>query len=177
MASSLRNTLQELAASFASEVLEALRGMSLEDILTATRGGIVPPSAADGVSQRGKRRDDDGISTAPRAEGRLPRRSADAIGEVVTRIVELLATHPHGLRSEQIRDALGLRANEMPRPLKEGLAQNRIVKEGEKRATTYFAAKPRGKAKSASSSGKRRGPGKRAGGAGPGPDASGSSAD
>lgn len=146
MASSLRNTLEELAAAFAADVLDALRGMSLEDILTVTRDGLRVPEAA---TARGPR--PASVLVAPdglhRPDARLRRRSADAIGAVVTRIVELLAAHPKGLRSEQIRDALGLRANEMPRPLREALAQSRVVKEGEKRATTYFAARARGRAK------------------------------
>ncbi len=51
----------------------------------------------------------------------------------------LLQRKPDGLRSEDIRAELGLASNEMPRPLAEGLKSKRLSKEGEKRATVYFA--------------------------------------
>jgi hypothetical protein len=154
---SLRNIIHELAATFASNVLDALRAMSLEEILAATHPGAV-----------GRRRDGAALSaSSPRMGGaanstskthtrggRLPRRSADAIDEVVARIVELLAAHPQGLRAEELREALGLRANEMPRPLKQGLDANQLVKEGEKRATTYFLPSRSKKAKAKASGGK-----------------------
>lgn len=61
------------------------------------------------------------------------------IGSVVQDIVSLLGKHPEGLRSEQIRSALGLQAKELPRPLADGLTAGTITKVGQKRATTYFA--------------------------------------
>jgi hypothetical protein len=54
-------------------------------------------------------------------------------------MVALLRAHPTGLRSEQIRAELGLRANEMPRPIAMALSKKKIRKTGQKRATTYFA--------------------------------------
>jgi hypothetical protein len=77
--------------------------------------------------------------------GRLARRSAEDIGGVVQSIVSLLESNPNGLRAEQIRGALGLDAKELPRPLADGLSAGTITKQGQKRATTYFAAGGKGK--------------------------------
>lgn len=58
---------------------------------------------------------------------------------MVESIVDVLAKNASGLRSEQIREALGVEAKELPRPLAEALSSGRVTKTGQKRATTYFA--------------------------------------
>lgn len=58
---------------------------------------------------------------------------------MVDNIVTLLEKNPGGLRAEQIREALNCQAKELPRPLADALAEGRITKSGQKRATTYFA--------------------------------------
>lgn len=153
----LKTTLESLSADFAANVLRAIRGASLDDIV----GGVVAvgsaaPAAAPAAPARRPGRPAKVTATAaaphvaapsiaaksPRKGGarrRLARRSqADILG-VVDQIVALLQNAPQGLRSEDIRAQLGLAANEMPRPIAEGLKSKRISKEGEKRATVYFA--------------------------------------
>jgi hypothetical protein len=136
MPSSLRNRLSELAASFSAGVLDAVRGASLEELLSESSGGKsrLPLRAVAVASPSGAT-----ASPSPRRRtGRLPRRSSDAIAEAVEKIVGLLGANPGGLRAEQIRQKLGLQAKELPRPLKEGLEGGRLKKVGRKRATTYF---------------------------------------
>jgi hypothetical protein len=129
---SLRQRLSELASSFASSVLSAIRGASLEDLLgeSSGRGRRAMPRASttDGAAAR----------PARRRGGRLPRRSANDIEQVVEQIVGLLRQSPKGLRAEQIREKLALQAKELPRPLKEALDSGRLGKSGQKRATTYY---------------------------------------
>ncbi len=157
--STLKTTLESLSADFAASVLRAIRGASLDDIV----GGVVAvgPSAASAPSRAavparrpGRPAKVTATAAAPHvaapsiaaksprkggARRRLARRSqADILG-VVDQIVALLQNAPQGLRSEDIRAQLGLAANEMPRPIAEGLKAKRISKEGEKRATVYFA--------------------------------------
>ena len=147
---SLRNRLNELAASFSAGVLDAIRGASLEELLSESPGGKARAVARTPVRS---------VASAPAAEapsrrrpGRLPRRSAGDISQAVDKIVALLGDNPAGLRAEQIRQKLGLQAKELPRPLKEGLDGGRLSKVGRKRATTYFAgASPKGKKAEASS--------------------------
>ena len=134
MPNSLENTIAQLASRFAEQILDALRDMSLEEILSET----------------GRRRDGGGARPAPAARsaapaprkargGRLARRSAQDIAKVVEQIVGLLKKNKSGLRAEQIRAALNLDARELPRPIDEALAAKKITKKGQKRATTYFA--------------------------------------
>jgi len=139
MTTSLRQKLDELASAFANGVLHAIRAASLDDLLAESsvrRSGAGRPAAHVPAAARpaaGPSR-----SGAARRGGRLARRSPADIATVVNRIADLLRGSAHGLRAEQIRQKLGLRPNEMPRPLKEGLASGRLGKSGQKRATTYF---------------------------------------
>ncbi len=71
--------------------------------------------------------------------GRLARRSAADIGQVIDRIVALVKQSPKGLRAEEIRRKLDMLPKEMPRPLKEAVESGRLSKSGQKRATTYVA--------------------------------------
>lgn len=163
MSTSLRNTINDLASSFAASILDALRGMSLEEILAATSGSsgvakrgpgrprtvavhvasAAPAAAGESASARGGKR-----GRRARA-GRLNRRSAGDIHGLIDQIVAVLEAHPAGLRAEQIRAQLSLEAKELPRPIAEALATRRISKEGQKRATTYFAKGGGGAAKAA----------------------------
>jgi|GEM_PF-547405 len=125
MPSALRQRLNELASSFASNVLQAIRTASLEDLLAESGGRRGPLHAvANGAGLR--------------RSGRLPRRSSEDIEQMIDRIAALLRQHPKGLRAEEIRQKLGIEAKELPRPLKEALDSGRLGKSGQKRATTYF---------------------------------------
>lgn len=153
MTTDLRNKITELASTFASSVLNAIRSASLEEILSETNGGGSPVRRGPGrprsvpvvevatPTRRGSRQ-----------RGRLERRSADDISQIVERIVALLDSRPEGLRAEQIRDELGLDAKELPRPIAEALSSRRVSKAGQKRATTYFA---RGMGKGSAKGGKK----------------------
>jgi hypothetical protein len=137
----LRTTLDTLAASFAANVLAAIRGASLQELL----------AESSGVPRRGPGRPRGGGTTAgnpgPRVSvarkskgGRLARRSPAEIARTLEAIVVLLRKNKEGLRSEQIRKALRLDVREVPRVLREGLAKKKLKAKGQKRSTTYFAA-------------------------------------
>lgn len=143
--SNLKSEISRLAEDFAAAVLSAIRSASIEEILDQTSGRR--RAAASGAR-------------APRDTGRRVRRSAADIASTVDAIESLLQKNPEGLRAEQIRTALGLQAKEMPRPLAEGLSQKRFSKEGQKRATTYFAKGGGGGGRSGGGAKKGRGRGK-----------------
>src|SRR4051812_48196130 len=97
----LRNTIDELAAQFAANILAALRGASLDDISTITQ--------TNGAPRRGRGRPPASASSSASAApsrvrrgkgGRLMRRSMDEIGKMVDEIADLVAKHPEGLRAE-----------------------------------------------------------------------------
>jgi len=129
--SNLRSRLADLASSFTDSVIDAIRGTSLEELLSES-------------GARGKTRQAEALprampKVARTASGRLPRRSADDIATELDKIVALVQRHKDGLRAEQIRTELGMQAKELPRVLKEGLNSRRLRSKGQKRATTYFA--------------------------------------
>ncbi len=129
--SNLHSQLASLATSFANAVLEAIKGASLEDLLSESPA----PSRA--------RRDQPNGAPRParaRSSGRLKRRSPEDIAGALEKVVALVKKNKNGLRAEQIRDELSMQAKEMPRVLKEGLAKKQLKSRGQKRATTYFAA-------------------------------------
>ena len=143
MPNPLRSTLDSLANNFASAVLDAIRGASLDELVGESGG---PPRRGPGRPR--------GSSTvkaastaartsapAPKARGgRLARRSPADIAKALVQIVALVKTKKAGLRSEEIRKALKLDVREVPRVLKEGLSKKKLKSKGQKRATTYFAA-------------------------------------
>ncbi|MDP9149716.1 MAG: hypothetical protein M3O36_07230 [Myxococcota bacterium] len=131
MATPLRSQLDLLVASFADAVLDILRATPLDELVegsAATRGRApADPASAPAAN--------------PRSTGRLHRRSAEEIAAALSQIVALLNTHKGGLRAEDIRMSLGMQAKELPRILKQGLAENQLRSTGQKRATTYFASR------------------------------------
>jgi hypothetical protein len=148
--SNLKSTIEDLANEFAMRIIGALRAASIDELTSVTGHGARRPgrpargaSVESVVRKRGR-------------GGRLGRRSTDDIGRMVDSIVALLQESSEGLRAEQIRDALGCQAKELPRPLADGLAEGRITKSGQKRATTYFVND------GGAAGAKRRGRGRRA---------------
>jgi hypothetical protein len=163
MSSSLRGKLDELASSFANDVLHAIRSASIEDLLAETTGGghrVASRGAARKVSSPSAPSTPAPAAGRRRRGGRLARRSAGDIAGVVDRIVGLLEASPKGLRAEQIRQKLGFQSKELPRPLKEAVDAGRLGKSGQKRATTYFVKG--GAAPKAAAAAKGRGPAKKA---------------
>jgi hypothetical protein len=139
----LRNTIEALASQFAASILGALRSASIDELVDVAGTGGAPrrgpgrPRAADRDGA------DVAATSAPRRRpgrgGRLGRRSAGDITRMIESIVSVLSKAASGLRAEQIREALGVEAKELPRPLAEAIAGGLITKTGQKRATTYFA--------------------------------------
>jgi hypothetical protein len=143
--STLRSSLNDLAVSFTTAVLAAIRSANLDDLLAETRtnrpAAPTPARRAASSSGNGKAASAPAKAApaAARSAGRLRRRSPEEISGILDSIVGLLKKNRTGLRAEQIRAELGLQAKEMPRVLKEGLATQKLKSKGQKRATTYFA--------------------------------------
>jgi hypothetical protein len=136
----LRAQLNTLAANFANQIMTALQGASLQELVSSGGEGSVGNGRRVKVAAGGDR-EPAPLSTLPTRKGkngRLPRRSAEEIAQTLDKIVLLVKTHKNGLRAEEIRSKLGLLPKEMPRILKEGLAKKKLTSKGQKRATTYF---------------------------------------
>jgi hypothetical protein len=136
--STLKSRISSLASSFADEVVRAIQGASLQELLGEVGGGGRAAARLRGAAPRA------GVAAAPRKgaprkSGRLQRRSPEEIKATLEKIHGLLKSKKDGLRAEQIRATLKLDVREMPRVLKEGLASKKLSSKGQKRATTYFA--------------------------------------
>ncbi len=143
----LRSTIEALAARFAESVIDALRTASLDEITSVTSGGSrARPRATAEPSSTSRRRG---------AGGRLARRTAGDIQQMVQSIVDLVGKHPDGLRAEQIRAALNVEAKELPRPLAEAVSTGALTKSGQKRATTYSLGSGGGGGRTAKRRGRR----------------------
>jgi hypothetical protein len=135
----LNESLQALTAAFVDNIVAAISGASIDEILgtagthsatvkepkTVRRTALIAKTSKVGMA-----------SKASAKEDRLPRRSLDQINEVVEDVARLLKSGP--MRAEEIRDALNLDRREIPRVIKLGLDTKQIkILSGQKRSTTY----------------------------------------
>jgi hypothetical protein len=132
----LRSQLDALAANFAEQIIAAIQDSSLQDLLDS--GGSSVGNGRSTPMVTGHVEAPPSVRKAGRKRGRLPRRSADEIAALLSKVILLVKTHKDGMRAEEIRSTLGMQAKEMPRILKEGLAKKKLGSKGNKRATTYF---------------------------------------
>jgi hypothetical protein len=129
MATALHSQLSALADTFATAVLDAIRGAPLEELLGEARARPASPARAKPGPKPAR----------SAASGRLKRRSSEDIADALEQVHGLLRRNKDGLRAEQIRDELSMQSKEMPRVLAEGLSKRKLKKKGQKRATTYYA--------------------------------------
>jgi hypothetical protein len=132
--SSLQTALNDLASAFASSVLDAIRGASLEELLGETGGG-----ARRGPGRPNVAPNDSTAFARVTPSGRLKRRSPEQIAKALDEVIALVKKSKGGLRAEQIRAQLKMDRKEMPRVLHEGLSTKKLKSKGQKRATTYTA--------------------------------------
>ena len=124
--SDIQAQLSSLAETFTSQILETLRGASMDDIVNLNGAGSVKlPTASKTASKT--------TST-----GRLARRDPEEIAATIETIVAVLKKAPEGLRSEQLQEMTGIPKKEITGPIAQALASKQIKKTGNKRATTYF---------------------------------------
>ena len=143
----LQTQIQELASSFATAVLAALRDASIEDLLSDNAASGLPSVPMKRGPGRPRKTAIAPAVTSlkpaaapPKKGARLARRSPSDIEHVIGLLVATLGKHKAGLRSEQLQKTLKLSKAEIVGPLAQGLAMGRLKKTGERRATTYFAA-------------------------------------
>ncbi len=130
MPNNLQSTIATLAASFAADLVRALRSMSLDEILAESRASASPAT-------RAKRSTKD-----TKARGRSSGATVESIVSAVTveALVAALKQHKNGLRAEHLRKALGVAKPAMASAVAKALASKKIKKKGQRRTTTYFTA-------------------------------------
>jgi len=140
----LHDRINSLASDFAHQLLAALRGASLDDIIAETapghaRRGPGRPRAQVAAGGGGEVPAPVRAKRAKRRAGRLARRSASDLAEMVDKLVEIVRSAKNGINAEGIKAALKVDRSELPRPIAMALKSGRIRKKGQKRATTYFS--------------------------------------
>jgi hypothetical protein len=131
----LRSQLDALAARFAEQIVAALQGASLNELVGAKDDGHI----GNGRSTSRPASKAPPAKAVLKPSGRLARRSPEEIEAMLAKVVLLVKTQKTGMRAEEIRSRLGMLPKEMPRILKEGLAKKKLTARGQKRSTTYFA--------------------------------------
>ena len=126
---SLQTTINELASRFAHDLLAAIRGTSLDEIIAETHGTT--------HVKRGRRAA--GFVATSRPGKRVRRTEAD-LKKLTDKIVALVASKKAGINAEGIKAALKVERKELPRPLAMALSAKKIRKSGKRRATLYFKA-------------------------------------
>jgi len=120
----LEQRLQAITDDFVRELMGTLRSL-----VAGTIGEgrvVVRGRAAKSAGGRG---------------GRRGRRSPAQTLALAKKVAAAIARHSKGIRIEQLGKQLGMRTAELMLPIKKALAGKLIRRTGEKRATTYFAAK------------------------------------
>ena len=139
----LKEALQTLAENFADEVLSAVRGASLDELLGEVGEGHASAARAPRASAHAapSKSAKPGRSSSVKT-GRLARRSLAQIQEAAQGVAKLLRGKKDGLRAEDIRTALSLDVREVPRILQQGLVDKLFrILGGAKRSTTYGLGK------------------------------------
>lgn len=126
-AMSLHTTINELASRFAHDLLAALRGAPLDEIIAET-----------GTTHTKRTRATPGFVAASRQSGKRLRQTAADLNATVAKIVALVATEKEGTNAETIRARLKLQRKELPKPIAMALKSKKIRKRGQKRATIYL---------------------------------------
>jgi hypothetical protein len=143
--SALRRAIATLAEEFASQVLAALRTASIGDFASLSIGS---------APRRGPGRPPKNPGAAPSPRGRRRRRTSADLNALGDKIVATVRANPKGMRAEQIRAALKIAQKELPRAITQLLSTGALEKQGQRRATTYFAG---GGGTASKASGKKRG--------------------
>jgi hypothetical protein len=109
----LRKNLEALAAEFSKSVLAALRSASLSDLTEGARSSTIPIKVRGGGVRH--------------------------VAPDVMALTGLLSTRP-GLRAEQIRVQLRWDKRTTTKAITIALAERRVSKKGQRRATAYYLA-------------------------------------
>jgi 3-oxoacyl-ACP reductase-like protein len=104
----------------------------------AERRLVTPPAPAPKHASKAAKPAAKPAAPKKAAPGKRIRRSGEQLLADAQKIVKLLASNKKGLRIEQINKQLGTATGVLARPIQKLLAEKKIRKEGDRRATVYF---------------------------------------
>jgi hypothetical protein len=123
--------IEALALQLAHDIVAAVRDVSLNDLVALGERSAATVETAEVRVGRGR-----APRTSPPARAGRGRAPAD----LVSKAIEVLRRSPEGVRTETLRTLVGGEKGAYQRAMVKLVAEGRVVKTGEKRATTYRTA-------------------------------------
>ncbi len=138
--SRLQDTIEHLASTFLTSVVEAIRNASLVELsalgAAPARSTAAAPARAKAPAAR------PAPSARPNAPAARPRGGAVGVDieKYLTKLLGLLGTTWNGAQGGELRHELGLSKGQFLRVAAAGMAMGKIRREGERRGIHYFLA-------------------------------------
>ena len=142
--SNFQSEIQNLVQDFVTSLTEAWK-RAVSDALIGVQGGS-SPSGARGGRRGGGSSSAASTSSASSAASRRKgeKRTSDELDGLAERFQDFVQGNP-GLRIEQINKQLGTTTKDLALPIRKLISEGQITAKGQKRSTTYFAGKKKGK--------------------------------
>ena len=138
--SDFQNEMNRVVQGFVAQITELARRAAIDTLESAFggRSGRGAPAAAAAAITANL-----GRVGRPRG-GRGAKRSSADLEALSERFASFVASSP-GLRIEQINKQLGTTTKDLALPIRKLISEGRIKAKGQKRSTTYFPGKKKGK--------------------------------
>jgi hypothetical protein len=136
--SDFQNEMNRVVQGFVAQITELARRAAIDTLESAFggRSGRGAPAAVALAANLGR-------VGRPRG-GRGAKRSSADLEALSERFASFVASSP-GLRIEQINKQLGTTTKDLALPIRKLISEGRIKAKGQKRSTTYFPGKKKGK--------------------------------
>ena len=136
--SDFQNEMNRVVQGFVAQITELARRAAIDTLESAfggraSRGGAPVAALAGSVGRVGR----------PRG-GRGAKRSSADLEALSDRFASFVAANP-GLRIEQINKQLGTTTKDLALPIRKLISEGMVKAKGQKRSTTYFPGKKKGK--------------------------------
>jgi hypothetical protein len=139
--SDFQNEMNRAVQGFVAQITELARRAAIDTLESAFGGRAVRSAAPAAVAA---------VATAsagrvgrPRG-GRGAKRSSADLEALSERFASFVKANP-GLRIEQINKQLGTTTKDLALPIRKLISEGALIAKGQKRSTTYFAGKKKGK--------------------------------
>jgi hypothetical protein len=136
--SDFQNEMNRVVQGFVAQITELARRAAIDTLESAFGGrvGRGAPAAAALAANLGR-------VGRPRG-GRGAKRSSADLEALSERFASFVSSNP-GLRIEQINKQLGTTTKDLALPIRKLISEGRVKAKGQKRSTTYFPGKKKGK--------------------------------
>jgi hypothetical protein len=136
--SDFQNEMNRVVQGFVAQITELARRAAIDTLESAFggRGGRSAPVAAALTANLGR-------VGRPRG-GRGAKRSSADLEALSESFASFVGSNP-GLRIEQINKQLGTTTKDLALPIRKLISEGRVKAKGQKRSTTYFPGKKKGK--------------------------------